>query len=46
MYVALGTKLSVADRNSDFASEFPDAKVIGTDLSPIQPTWVPPNLKL
>lgn len=23
----------------------PGAEVIGTDLSPIQPTWVPPNLK-
>lgn len=27
----------------DIADEFPDAEVIGTDLSPIQPTWVPPN---
>lgn len=31
---------------SDFADEFPDCKVIGTDVSPIQPSWVPPNLKL
>ncbi|KAF6834762.1 phosphoethanolamine N-methyltransferase (TAM domain methyltransferase) [Colletotrichum musicola] len=23
---------------------FPSAEVIGTDLSPIQPTWVPPNV--
>ncbi|KAH9212788.1 S-adenosyl-L-methionine-dependent methyltransferase [Leptodontidium sp. 2 PMI_412] len=29
----------------DFADQFPSAEVIGTDLSPIQPTWVPPNLK-
>ncbi len=29
----------------DFADEFPSAIVIGTDLSPIQPTWVPPNCK-
>ncbi|CAM1510702.1 Fc.00g010370.m01.CDS01 [Cosmosporella sp. VM-42] len=29
----------------DFADEFPGANVVGTDLSPIQPTWVPPNLK-
>lgn len=29
----------------DFADEFPMAAVIGTDLSPIQPNWVPPNLK-
>ncbi|KAL8951952.1 MAG: hypothetical protein Q9222_002104 [Ikaeria aurantiellina] len=25
------------------AEKFPDAQVVGTDLSPIQPTWVPPN---
>lgn len=24
---------------------YPSAQVIGTDLSPIQPTWVPPNVK-
>lgn len=29
----------------DFADEFPEAEVIGTDISPIQPTWIPPNLK-
>jgi trans-aconitate methyltransferase len=29
----------------DFADEFPGALVIGTDLSPIQPTNVPPNIK-
>lgn len=29
----------------DFADEHPGADVIGTDLSPIQPTWVPPNAK-
>ncbi|KAH7473717.1 hypothetical protein FOMA001_g12049 [Fusarium oxysporum f. sp. matthiolae] len=29
----------------DFADEHPDAEVIGTDLSPIQPRWVPPNVK-
>ncbi|KAM5343383.1 hypothetical protein ACJ41O_011920 [Fusarium nematophilum] len=29
----------------DFADEFPNVEVIGTDLSPIQPTWVPPNVK-
>lgn len=27
----------------DFADEFPSATVIGTDLSPIQSSWVPPN---
>ena len=27
----------------DFADQFPAARVIATDLSPIQPTWTPPN---
>ncbi|KAI9894484.1 MAG: hypothetical protein M1814_003242 [Vezdaea aestivalis] len=27
------------------ADIYPSAEVIATDLSPIQPTWVPPNLK-
>jgi hypothetical protein len=25
--------------------EFPDAQIIGTDLSPIQPSHVPPNVR-
>lgn len=29
----------------DFADEHPEATVIGTDLSPIQPTWTPPNCR-
>lgn len=29
----------------DFADEYPSAEVIGTDLSPIQPVWTPPNCK-
>ncbi|KFY10977.1 hypothetical protein V491_07386 [Pseudogymnoascus sp. VKM F-3775] len=29
----------------DFADEFPSAEVIGTDLSPTQPSFVPPNLR-
>ncbi|PVH70396.1 S-adenosyl-L-methionine-dependent methyltransferase [Cadophora sp. DSE1049] len=29
----------------DFADEYPSALVIGNDLSPIQPTWVPANCK-
>ncbi|KAH8744170.1 S-adenosyl-L-methionine-dependent methyltransferase [Hyaloscypha finlandica] len=29
----------------DFADEFPSAEVIGTDLSPIQPSFVAPNCK-
>lgn len=31
---------------SDMADQFPDAEVIGTDVSPMQPQWVPPNLRL
>jgi hypothetical protein len=37
--------LDFANASSDFADEYPSATVIGTDLSPIQPTWVPPNVK-
>lgn len=29
----------------DFGDLYPSAEVIGTDLSPIQPKWVPPNVK-
>ncbi|KAF4457399.1 hypothetical protein F53441_672 [Fusarium austroafricanum] len=29
----------------DFADKFPGCEVIGTDISPIQPSWVPPNVK-
>lgn len=29
----------------DFADEFPNIEVVGTDISPIQPGWIPPNLK-
>ncbi|SPO04198.1 related to TAM domain methyltransferase [Cephalotrichum gorgonifer] len=29
----------------DFADQFPQAQVTGTDISPIQSSWVPPNLK-
>lgn len=29
----------------DFADEFPDTQVTGTDLSPTQPTWIPPNVR-
>lgn len=27
------------------AENFPSARVIGTDLSPIQPHWTPPNVE-
>ncbi|RDW65126.1 hypothetical protein BP6252_10777 [Coleophoma cylindrospora] len=29
----------------DFADAFPSSQVTGTDLSPIQPSFIPPNLK-
>ena len=29
----------------DFADEFPSAEIVGNDLSPIQPDWVPPNVQ-
>ncbi|KAE9377506.1 UMTA methyltransferase [Stipitochalara longipes BDJ] len=29
----------------DMADKYPSATVIGIDLSPIQPAWVPPNLR-
>lgn len=29
----------------DFADEFPTSTVVGTDLSPIQPSWTPVNCK-
>ncbi|OHW92242.1 methyltransferase domain-containing protein [Colletotrichum incanum] len=29
----------------DFADTFPSANVIGVDISPIQPSWVPPNCR-
>lgn len=29
----------------DFADEHPNCNVYGTDISPIQPSWVPPNLR-
>ncbi|CAJ0542641.1 Ff.00g001800.m01.CDS01 [Fusarium sp. VM40] len=29
----------------DFADKYPSCEVIGTDISPIQPSWVPPNVK-
>ncbi|KAF2732352.1 S-adenosyl-L-methionine-dependent methyltransferase [Polyplosphaeria fusca] len=29
----------------DFADENPGSTIVGTDLSPIQPSWVPPNAR-
>lgn len=35
---------SSTDLERDFADKFPNTTVIGTDISPSQPPWVPPNL--
>ena len=37
--------LTEEPNNSDFADENPASEVIGVDLSPIQPSFVPPNCK-
>ncbi|KAK0627986.1 S-adenosyl-L-methionine-dependent methyltransferase [Immersiella caudata] len=29
----------------DFADEYPHTEVTGTDLSPTQPSWIPPNVR-
>ncbi|GME65228.1 methyltransferase domain-containing protein [Neofusicoccum parvum] len=29
----------------EMADRFPNAEVLGNDLSPVQPSWVPPNVK-
>ncbi|KAK3400619.1 S-adenosyl-L-methionine-dependent methyltransferase [Sordaria brevicollis] len=29
----------------DFGDKFPNCNVVGTDISPIQPSWVPPNVR-
>lgn len=34
-----------ADWAIEMAEDFPNADIIGTDLSPIQPTWAPPNCR-
>ncbi|KIL90145.1 hypothetical protein FAVG1_06884 [Fusarium avenaceum] len=35
----------ITDFASDFADDNPNVRVVGTDLSPIQPGWIPPNLQ-
>ncbi|KAI0839508.1 S-adenosyl-L-methionine-dependent methyltransferase [Hypoxylon sp. FL0890] len=37
--------LLTSTHHSVFAEAYPNAEVIGTDLSPTQPLWVPPNVK-
>lgn len=41
----MSVKLATVDSDREFADLFPSATVIGTDLSPIQPSWVPPNVQ-
>ncbi|KAF4459091.1 hypothetical protein FALBO_14151 [Fusarium albosuccineum] len=38
------SRLQLTER-SDFADQFPNTEVIGSDLSPCQPQWVFPNVK-
>ncbi|KAJ5259310.1 S-adenosyl-L-methionine-dependent methyltransferase [Penicillium angulare] len=40
-----GTYVLPNDEKEQVADEYPSAEVIGVDLSPIQPGWLPPNLK-
>lgn len=35
----------LAELHSDFADQYQSAEVIGTDLSDVQPRWVPPNCR-
>ncbi|KAF4503566.1 hypothetical protein FAGAP_173, partial [Fusarium agapanthi] len=35
---------SALGSDADFADAYPSAQVIGSDLSPTQPEWVPPNV--
>ncbi|KAK5652390.1 hypothetical protein OQA88_10582 [Cercophora sp. LCS_1] len=47
-YKVLPQPSLIAPRSSHtnpVADMYPSAEVIGTDLSPIQPAWVPPNLR-
>ncbi|KAJ3540902.1 hypothetical protein NM208_g3735 [Fusarium decemcellulare] len=43
--VDIGTGTGIWAILSEFADAFPNASVIGTDLAPIQPSWIPPNLE-
>ncbi|KAJ5893745.1 hypothetical protein N7495_005436 [Penicillium taxi] len=42
-FLDIGT--GTAEWAVEMAEAFPNAEVIGTDLSPIQPTWSPPNCR-
>ncbi|KAM0191652.1 hypothetical protein ACHAPI_008703 [Fusarium lateritium] len=42
----IGDKVQAqAYKISDFGDQYPGAEVVGTDLSPCQPEWVPPNVR-
>jgi len=43
--VGTGTGTGTGIWPMDFADEYPSAVVVATDLSQIQPSWVPPNAK-
>ncbi|KAK5659911.1 hypothetical protein OQA88_13375 [Cercophora sp. LCS_1] len=43
--IGTGTGIWAIDSTSFMADEYPSAEVIGIDLSPIQPGWVPPNVR-
>lgn len=42
---SFGSTQHLLTETSDFAGQFPSAEVIGTDILPSQPSFVPPNLK-
>ncbi|KAN0092228.1 S-adenosyl-L-methionine-dependent methyltransferase [Hyaloscypha variabilis] len=51
-YAPLGNSQQILDLGTgtgiwcmDMGDEYPDSTVLGIDLSPIQPIWVPPNVK-
>ncbi|KAF5002116.1 hypothetical protein FGRMN_599 [Fusarium graminum] len=44
-YTGPNTALPTGIWAIDFADSFPKTHVIGTDVSPIQPGWIPPNLR-
>jgi hypothetical protein len=43
--IPFGSNTPLTSSARDFADQFPSAEIVGTDISPIQPPWVPPNCK-
>jgi hypothetical protein len=43
--IPFSSRTPLTSCSRDFADQFPSAQVVGTDISPIQPAWVPPNCK-